>query len=85
MIIDPDHLSQAARDELFAVTESKRYSGLVSSHSWSNDKDYPRIYDSGGVVAPSDNSTEGYFKDWKRLRTRARPRSTSTGSASAPT
>ena len=68
MVIDPDHLSQAARDELFAVTESKRYSGLVSSHSWSNDKDYPRIYDSGGVVAPSDNSSEGYFKDWKRLR-----------------
>ena len=68
MIIDPDHLSQSARDELFAVTESKRYSGLVSSHSWSNDKDYPRIYDSGGVVAPSDNSTEGYYKDWKRLR-----------------
>jgi microsomal dipeptidase-like Zn-dependent dipeptidase len=68
MIIDPDHLSQAARDELFAVTESKRYSGLISSHSWSNETDYPRIYDSGGVVAPSDNSTEGYFKDWQRLR-----------------
>ncbi len=68
MIIDPDHLSQAARDELLAVTESKRYSGLISSHSWSNEKDYPRIYDSGGVVAPSDNSTEGYYEDWKRLR-----------------
>ena len=68
MVVDPDHLSQAARDELFAVTESKRYSGLISSHSWSNEKDYPRIYDSGGVVAPSDNSTEGYYEDWKRLR-----------------
>ena len=68
MLIDPDHLSQSARDELFAVTESKRYSGILSSHSWSNEKDYPRIYDSGGVVAPSDNSTEGYYKDWKRLR-----------------
>jgi microsomal dipeptidase-like Zn-dependent dipeptidase len=68
MVIDPDHLSQSARDELFAVTESKRYSGLISSHSWSNEKDYPRIYDSGGVVAPSDNSTEGYYEDWKRLR-----------------
>jgi hypothetical protein len=68
MVIDPDHLSQSARDELFAVTESKRYSGLISSHSWSNEQDYPRIYDSGGVVAPSDNSTEGYYEDWKRLR-----------------
>jgi len=68
MIVDPDHLSQAARDELLAVTESKRYSGLISSHSWSNKKDYPRIYDSGGVVTPSDNSTEGYYEDWKYLR-----------------
>ncbi len=68
MIIDPDHLSQAARDELFAVTESKRYSGLISSHSWSNENDYPRIYDSGGVVTPNDNNTENYFEDWKRLR-----------------
>jgi len=68
MLIDPDHLSQSARDELFAVTESKRYSGVLSSHSWSNEQDYPRIYDSGGTVAPSDNSSEGYFKDWQRLR-----------------
>jgi microsomal dipeptidase-like Zn-dependent dipeptidase len=68
MIIDPDHLSQSARDELFAITESKRYSGLFSSHSWSNEKDYPRIYDSGGVVAPSDNSTTRFAEDWERLR-----------------
>ena len=68
MIIDPDHLSQASRDELFAVTESKDYSGLVSSHSWSNDKDYPRIMRNGGVVAPNDNNTKGYFENWKRLR-----------------
>jgi microsomal dipeptidase-like Zn-dependent dipeptidase len=68
MIVDPDHLSQAARDELLAVTESKDYSGLVSSHSWSNDKDYPRIMKSGGVIAPNDNNTKGYLENWKRLR-----------------
>ena len=68
MIVDPDHLSQLARNQLLSLTESKRYSGLISSHSWSNEKDYPRIYDSGGVVTPSDNSTEGFFKDWQRLR-----------------
>jgi microsomal dipeptidase-like Zn-dependent dipeptidase len=68
MIIDPDHLSQAARDELLAVTESKRYSGLISSHSWSNEMDYPRIYSDGGVVTPSDSSAKGFVADWKRLR-----------------
>jgi microsomal dipeptidase-like Zn-dependent dipeptidase len=68
MIIDPDHLSQAARDEVMALIEAEDYSGVFSSHSWSNEKDYPRIYKSGGVVAPSDNSTTRFAEDWKRLR-----------------
>jgi microsomal dipeptidase-like Zn-dependent dipeptidase len=68
MIIDPDHLSQAARDEVMALIEAKNYSGVFSSHSWSNEKDYPRIYKSGGVVAPSDNSTTRFAEDWERLR-----------------
>jgi microsomal dipeptidase-like Zn-dependent dipeptidase len=68
MIVDPDHLSQAARDEVMALIEAEDYSGVFSSHSWSNEKDYPRIYRSGGVVAPSDNSTTRFAKDWKRLR-----------------
>ena len=36
MIIDPDHLSQAARDEVMALIEAEDYSGVFSSHSWSN-------------------------------------------------
>jgi hypothetical protein len=68
MIIDPDHLSQASRDELFAITEARDYSGLVSSHSWSNPKDYARIYKNGGVNAPNDNNTKGYVEAWKKLR-----------------
>jgi hypothetical protein len=68
MLIDPDHLSQAARDEVLALIESKDYSGVFSSHSWSNERDYPRIYRSGGVVTPNDNNTENYVEDWRRLR-----------------
>jgi len=74
MVVDPDHLSQLARDQLFSVTESKDYSGLISSHSWSNEQDYPRIYRNGGVVAPNDNNTKGYVEDWERLRKQAHPR-----------
>src|SRR5688572_26218072 len=74
MIVDPDHLSQAARDEVMALIEAEDYSGVFSSHSWSNEKDYPRIYRSGGVVAPSDNSTTRFAKDWKRLRGQRDPR-----------
>ena len=73
MIIDPDHLSQAARDEVIALIESKDYSGLFSSHSWSNEKDYPRIYRSGGVVAPSDNSTDALREGLEAAARTARP------------
>ena len=74
MIIDPDHLSQAARDEVMALIEAEDYSGVFSSHSWSNERDYPRIYKSGGVVAPSDNSTTRFAADWERLRGQRDPR-----------
>jgi microsomal dipeptidase-like Zn-dependent dipeptidase len=74
MIVDPDHLSQAARDEVLALIEAEDYSGVFSSHSWSNEKDYPRIYRSGGVVAPSDNSTTRFAEDWERLRGQRDPR-----------
>ncbi|HYH59650.1 MAG TPA: hypothetical protein VD790_10590 [Thermoleophilaceae bacterium] len=71
MIVDPDHLSQSARDEVMAIIEAEDYSGVFSSHSWSNEKDYPRIYKAGGVVAPSDNSTTRFAEDWERLRKQA--------------
>ena len=52
MIVDPDHLSVLARQDLMTVLEAERFSGVVSSHSWSTPDALPRIYDLGGVVAP---------------------------------
>ncbi len=44
------------------------YSGVVSSHSWSNEKDYPRIYRLGRRRRPVGQLDHGFAKDWKRLR-----------------
>ena len=68
IMIDPDHLSQAARDEVLAIVEAKRYPGIMSSHSWSNDQDYPRILAQGGVVTPYAGSTTGFVDQWKKVR-----------------
>jgi hypothetical protein len=68
MLIDPDHLSVAARKQLLAITESRRYSGVVSSHSWSTSDAYPRIYRYGGFVAPYAGSSAGFVNQWKALR-----------------
>ena len=68
VIIDPDHLSQSARDEVLALVESRKYHGIMSSHSWSNDQDYPRILKRGGIVTPYAGSSTGFVNQWKKVR-----------------
>ena len=65
MIVDPDHLSVRARKEVMTVLEAERYSGVVSSHSWSTPDALPRIYDLGGVVAPYAGNSNTFVKAWR--------------------
>jgi hypothetical protein len=74
MIVDPDHLSVRARNHLLSVVEAKRYSGIVSSHSWSTEDSYPRIYKLGGVITPYAGSSTGFVKEWRKTRAMADPR-----------
>jgi microsomal dipeptidase-like Zn-dependent dipeptidase len=68
MVVDPDHLSVLARNQALSVLEAKRYSGVVSSHSWSTVDAFPRIYKLGGVIAPYAGSSEGFVKKWQALQ-----------------
>jgi hypothetical protein len=67
MIIDPDHLDVISRKQLLSIVEAERYSGLVSSHSWSTSDAYPRIYRSGGFITPYAGSSKSFVEQWKRL------------------
>ncbi len=68
MMIDPDHLSVIARRELLNVAESMDYSGLISSHSWSTDEAYARIYKAGGFITPYAGNSTNFVKEWQKLR-----------------
>jgi hypothetical protein len=68
MIFDPDHMSVVARKQALALLESRRYSGIVSSHSWSTPDAYPRIYKLGGVITPYAGSSTGFAKEWKEIK-----------------
>ena len=68
MIFDPDHMSVLARKHALDLMESERYSGVVSSHSWSDRPSEARIQGLGGFVAPMGNDTPGFVEDWERLR-----------------
>jgi hypothetical protein len=74
MIIDPDHLSVAARNEVLALVEKARYSGIISSHTWSSPDALPRIYDVGGFVTPYAGNSTKFVEEWKKTKPMANPR-----------
>ncbi|QBR93166.1 hypothetical protein [Nocardioides euryhalodurans] len=65
MLVDPDHMSVKARDSLLDLVAARRYSGVVSSHSWSTEDAYPRIYELGGYIAPYAGDSTGFVKKWR--------------------
>ena len=84
MIFDPDHMSAKAQLEALDLLERQipaeerakaKKEGrapvkpsVISSHSWSNDVGYQRIYELDGVVAPYANEPTRYVDDWVKLR-----------------
>ena len=45
------------------------YSGIVSSHSWSDDGIYKKIYELGGVVTPAGDHAGDFVEEWAKQRT----------------
>ena len=74
MIFDPDHMSARAQTEAMDLVESTGYSGVVSSHGWSNVTIYPRIYRAGGVVTPHAGGSESFVDKWMQHKGWADPR-----------
>ena len=68
VIFDPDHMSAAAQAEALALIEELGYSGIVSSHGWSNDTIYPRIYRAGGVITPYAGDSASFVDRWQEHR-----------------
>jgi hypothetical protein len=79
MIVDPDHLGVLARNNVLSILESKRYSGVISSHSWSTPDAFPRIFKLGGLVIPKPNSATSFVRNWK-----ARSAARTAGSSPPP-
>ncbi len=74
MIIDPDHLSVRARQQVLTMVERARYSGIVSSHSWSTPDAIPRIYRAGGFVTPYAGSSKDFVDVWRETQVVRDPR-----------
>ncbi len=74
MLFDPDHMSVKARKAALDLTESMRYPGVLSSHSWSTVDAYPRILKAKGFIAPYAGDSAGFVAKWKRHLNWANPK-----------
>jgi microsomal dipeptidase-like Zn-dependent dipeptidase len=68
MIINPDHMSQRGVDATLRLAEERRYSGVISPHSWMDPRNWPRIWALGGMAFPSAGSASGFVEDWRNQR-----------------
>ena len=84
MIVDIDHMGVKTADATLDILEEAGYSGVVSSHSWSDPLLYKRIYALGGFVAlyagqldpqerepgqdPKEERNEGFIASWREAR-----------------
>lgn len=84
MIVDIDHMGVKTADDTLKILEAARYSGVVSSHSWSDPAVYPRVYALGGFVAlyagqlepqqlepgqdPKTSLDPGFVGTWRKAR-----------------
>ena len=73
MIVNPDHMSQAAVDDTLTLLESRDYSGVISPHGWVDPGNWPRIWKLGGVAWPGHSSARSYVKEWQEYRPRETP------------
>lgn len=73
MIVNPDHMSQAAVDDTITIAESRKYSGVISPHGWMDPGNFPRIWALGGVAMLGGGTVDGHIERWKELRPKSTP------------
>ncbi|MBA2349077.1 MAG: hypothetical protein H0V81_12355 [Solirubrobacterales bacterium] len=74
MIFDPDHLGVYARKQALNIIEARRYSGTVSSHTWSTPDAEQRILAAGGFVASYAGEAKSFVEKWQRIKAIKEPR-----------
>ncbi len=68
MIVDIDHMSVKTADATLKILEDANYSGVVSSHGWTDPTNVPRIYKLGGFVGEYASTPTEFLKSWRKYR-----------------
>ena len=69
-IVEIDHMGALSRNQTLDILEKRRYSGVISAHTWASPLNYPRIYKLGGMVTPAAGSqgASSFVKEWAAYR-----------------
>jgi hypothetical protein len=73
MIVNPDHMSQAAVDDTLTLLETRSYSGVISPHGWMDPGNWPRLWKLGGMAFPGHSNAADYVKEWRKYRPKSTP------------
>ena len=73
MIVNPDHMSQRGVDETLSIAEAHDYSGVISPHGWMDPRNWPRIWDLGGMAFPGAGSAAAFVDAWRAYRPKRTP------------
>jgi hypothetical protein len=76
MLVEIDHMSVKAADQTLSLLEDAGYSGVVSSHSWTDDTYMRRVYRLGGMITGYGSSADRFAAEWRRNKSAADPRFT---------
>ncbi|MFV2171643.1 Coagulation factor 5/8 type domain-containing protein [Actinomadura sp. LOL_016] len=74
MIVEIDHMGVKAADETLDLLEEAGHSGVVSSHSWTDDGYARRVYRLGGLVTGYGSAADGFVAEWARNKRSRDPR-----------
>ena len=69
-IVEIDHMGVKSRNQTLDLLEQRRYSGVISAHTWASPLNYPRIYRLGGIVTPAAGSENApkFVAEWAAYR-----------------
>jgi hypothetical protein len=69
-IVEIDHMGAKSRNQTLDLLERRRYSGVISAHTWASPLNYPRIYKLGGIVTPAAGSESAakFVGEWAAYR-----------------
>ncbi len=74
LMIEVDHEAQKVAKRVLDIAEQRGYSGVLASHTWTDEHLWPRIYKLGGFVEPITTGAENFISEWRTLRADADPR-----------